>query len=232
MENSVISVKNVSFSYGNNNVLDDVSLEIERNSFLAIVGANGSGKSTLIRIMLGLLAPDSGSVEVLGESIKQFHQFSKIGYVAQKGLNESYGFPASVREVVGLPFKFTWSKTERKKRQQRIDEVLDLVDMKAFGHHLISELSGGQLQRVLIARELIMRPEILFLDEPTNGLDKNMIKQLFTILKTLNTQEKLTIILITHSDEHLRQEVHQTLVVEDHGVIWLKEGEHYHDHVW
>ncbi len=227
MEKTVIDVRDVSFSYGNNLVLDKVSLQVMKGDFFAITGANGSGKSTLIRLILGLLKTQSGSITVLGEAVASFSQHAQLGYVAQKGLSHSFGFPASVYEVVGLPLKTVFSASKRQARHQKIMAALAQVNMQDFSKRMISELSGGQLQRVLIARELILNPKILFLDEPTNGLDSPMIHELFEILHTLNRKNQMTVLLITHSDEQLRENITHTILIEDHHAVRIDHGDNH-----
>ena len=208
---SLISVKNISFSFGSTRVLEEVSLSITQNDFLAVIGPNGSGKSTLVKIILGIYEQDKGSVELLGEDIKSFKQWDKIGYVPQKATNIDPFFPVSVREVVamGLLSKKSFPRFLRKNDERLINQALEQVDLKDFKTRRIGELSGGQQQRVFIARAIVNRPSLLFLDEPTTGVDAETQEKFYSMLGTLNQANKITIILITHDvgiiDKHVNK---------------------------
>lgn len=180
----MIQFNNVSFSYNEDLVLKDLNMNIQKGDYVAITGGNGSGKSTLIKLMVGLIQPDQGNLEVLSD---------KVAYVPQNGL-ESIRFPVTVEELLS----FRLSKKDLK--QEKINQVLKTVGLEDYRKRLIKDLSGGQRQRVLIARELIIQPEIIILDEPTNGLDQNSIQSLYQLLKKLHG-EGLTIILVTHHIE-------------------------------
>lgn len=203
---NVVEVKNVSFSYGGGEVLKNINLNIHRGDYLVIVGANGSGKTTLLKIMLGLLAPRNGTVKLFGQDIGNFRDREKIGYVPQKATNFDTNFPATVHEVVlmgrfarkGLIHRITEEDHHTSRR------ALELVEMSAFHERLIGELSGGQQQRVFIARALATDPEILFLDEPTAGVDKAIKNEFYGLLKKFNEQLRLTVVLITHDTEDIR----------------------------
>lgn len=221
MNTNLITIKDLSFAYGDNIVLSHVNMSIPKGAFCAIVGANGSGKSTLLKLMLGLLKADRGSIELFSEPLHQFKAFSKIGYIAQRGLNPISGFPATVREIVALPLKRTvfapWPQPE-------VDAVLKLLNIYELRKRMISTLSGGQLQRVYLAKEMILHPEILFLDEPTNGLDGESIRQLFILLETLNIQQQLTIVMVTHSSEQVKAYAKQVFAVSDQQVTEVEHA--------
>lgn len=196
----LVSVKNISFSFGSTKVLDDISLAVTTGDFLAVIGPNGSGKSTLVKVILGIYALTVGSVELLGEDIKSFRQWDKIGYVPQKATNIDSFFPVSVREVVamGLLSKKSFPRFLRKRDIKVIDHALEQVDLKDFKTRRIGELSGGQQQRVFIARAIVNQPSLLFLDEPTTGVDAETQERFYAMLDTLNKGHKITIVLITH----------------------------------
>jgi zinc transport system ATP-binding protein len=196
----LVSVKKISFSFGSTKVLDDISLAVTTGDFLAIIGPNGSGKSTLVKIILGLYENSKGSVELLGEDIKSFRQWDKIGYVPQKATNIDPFFPVSVREVVamGLLSKKRFPRLVRRKDESLINQALEQVDLKDFKTRRIGELSGGQQQRVFIARAIVNQPSLLFLDEPTVGVDAETQERFYSMLGTLNQANKITIVLITH----------------------------------
>jgi zinc transport system ATP-binding protein len=201
MENdALISVEDVSFSRGETPILQEVSFTISRADFVALTGPNGSGKTTLIRIILGLLKPARGRVLLLGEEIERFQQWNRIGYVPQKATNVDSLFPASVREIVamGLLSQKPFPRFLKSQDEAVIDRALDQVGMKEMKKRRIGELSGGQQQRVFIARAIVNGPDVLFLDEPTAGVDAETQTRFYEMLSELNRRENLTIVLITH----------------------------------
>lgn len=196
----LISIKGVSFSYGTTQVLVNVTFSIMPYDFLAIIGPNGSGKTTLLNIILGLLRPNSGKVCLLGEDVKHFSHWERLGYVPQKATHVDPFFPASVRETVsmGLLSKKRFPRLMRRQDEKAIDEALEKVNMLTLKHRRIGELSGGQQQRVFIARAIINNPDILFLDEPTTGVDAEAQERFYDMLDELNRTHGITIVLITH----------------------------------
>ena len=190
-----ISIDDVSFGYGGPMILDHVSLEILDGEFLGIVGPNGGGKSTLLKLILGLLFPDSGRIKVLGKSTKQGR--AAIGYVPQYAAFER-SFPITVEQAVllGMMGKtrslFGYSKEDYKCALDALRET-EIDNLK---ERLLNTLSGGQLQRVLIARALVSRPKILILDEPTSNIDSRVEEDIFDLLKKLN--ERSTILVVSH----------------------------------
>ena len=196
----LISVENVSFSFNGLEVIQSVSFAISAGDFVALIGPNGSGKTTLIRIILGILKPSTGRVVLMGEELSQFTQWQRIGYVPQKATHRDPYFPASVREVVamGLLSKKRFPRILTRQDETAIDRALDHVDMKALKNRRIGELSGGQQQRVFIARAIVNGPDVLFLDEPTAGVDADTQARFYEMLADLNRKEGLTIVLITH----------------------------------
>lgn len=210
----MIKIKNMSFRYPDLDIFNNVNLEISKGEFVSIIGSNGSGKSTLLNLILGFIKPDSGSIEVLGEPIEKFSQFDRIGTIFQGGLTRSQGFPASALEVVMLKSK----KMNKEAKKMALDS-LDHVGLKDIAHKKISELSGGQLQRVYIARELMYEPDILFLDEPSSGLDSESIKDLMELLDHLNDVHNMTIVMVTHHSNELG---HRILEVKEGKVIEMR----------
>ena len=194
-ENSVIKICDLHFSYGNPVILEDIQLDIKANEFVGMVGPNGSGKTTLLKIILGLLDPDKGSVEVLG---KHPHQTVKeIGYMPQFTAF-SRDFPINVEETVLMGRLGNTSSIGffSKKDKQLAGESMEAVEILDLKKRSIGSLSGGQLQRVLLARALACNPKIMILDEPTANVDMKAEKDIFDLLKKLN--EKITIIVVTH----------------------------------
>jgi len=196
----VITLKNVNFSYGEKQILKNVNLTIPRGSFLGLFGPNGGGKTTLIKVMLGMLTPDSGLMTILNEPIQTFKQWNKIGFVSQTANRFNRGFPATVFEVVamGLTTKLGYFRFLRKKHKEKIMKTLELVNMAQYANRKIGHLSGGQQQRVFIARALVSDPEIIILDEPTVGIDYQNVDKFYKLLHRLNSEQNITLLLVTH----------------------------------
>lgn len=207
----LISVEDISFSYGNTQVLTRVSFPIYSGDFLAILGPNGSGKTTLVKVILGLLKPARGKIHILRKPQQEFSDWGKIGYVPQKATHFDPHFPASVREVVamGLLSGKKSSRPNKREEEQRIEQALKHVGMEQYKAWRIGTLSGGQQQRVFIARAIVNKPRILFLDEPTTGVDIETQDQFYDMLDNLNKNEKITIVLISHEigivNKHITQ---------------------------
>ena len=193
--NNVIEIEDVSFSFGSVPVLDHVTLSVGADEFLGIVGPNAGGKTTLIKLILGLLQPDSGSIRVLGHSPRRSR--SRIGYVPQYP-TFSRDFPINVRDTVllgrlGKSGLFgRYSPADR----QAADKAMAAMEIKHIADRAIGSLSGGQLQRVLIARALAGEPGILILDEPTANIDMPTEEDIFDLLKQYI--EHMTIIVVSH----------------------------------
>jgi len=207
-QENIIELKDISFSYGNHAILKDINLDVHRGDYIGLIGGNGSGKTTLIRIILGLLKADVGTIRIFGQDQGNFKDWNKIGYVPQKATNFDQNFPATVWEVVlmgrygvrGIFHNIT--KGDREIAQKSLERVsmLEYQDIR------IGDLSGGQQQRVFIARALAGEPEILFLDEPTVGVEKDIKNSFYTLLRELNRELNMTIILVTHDVENVAHE--------------------------
>lgn len=194
MNGNVIDIKNMSFSFGDHLILDDVSLTIKQKEMVGIVGPNGGGKTTLLRLMLGLLQPSKGTIEILGSSPDQASR--RIGYVPQQRIFDPL-FPVSVLDVVlmgriGKSWGGRFSKKDRQAALQALVDV-DLIDHKNAS---FADLSGGQRQRTLIARALASSAELLFFDEPTANVDSFAEGKLYELLSRLN--KELTILIVSH----------------------------------
>ena len=192
----IISLADVSAGYGGKMVLEHVNMCVHKGDFMAITGPNGGGKTTILRIILGLLKPVGGKVEYLcgGESVKSL----RMGYLPQKNMIDSQ-FPITVEEVIssGLP-KSGNGVLHRRSASEReaIEQTIALVGLEAERKHRIGQLSGGQLQRTLLGRAIISRPEVLVLDEPLSYVDKAFDERLYDILGELSPTT--TIILVSH----------------------------------
>ncbi len=194
--NEVIRVQDLSFSYNGHPVLERVDLRVAAGDFLAVLGPNGGGKSTLIKILLGILPVQKGKVSVLGRAPGK--SGNRIGYVPQH-LFSSDIFPINVSDVVVMGRLGSVGRFSRYSALDfsRAQEALEKVGMSDYSKTLINSLSGGQRQRVLIARALACDPEIIFLDEPTAGVDQPFHARLYDLLHDLN-EEGMTIVVISH----------------------------------
>ncbi len=210
----VITFENISFSYHKRKILEDVNLLVKEGEFASIVGPNGGGKTTLLKLMLGLIKPDTGKVRVFGKPPEQARE--KIGYMPQYA-HLDMNFPATVLDVVLMgrlaKRKLWFSKQDRQKAVIAIDEM----DMASYINTGFSELSGGQKQRVLIARALCSNPSILLLDEPTANVDHETEVNLFSILQKLNND--MTILLVSHDLGFVSKYVKSVICVNRRVVI-------------
>jgi zinc transport system ATP-binding protein len=187
-----IVVHNLTFSYGNNTVLENVNLDIAANQVITIIGPNGGGKTTLLRLIAGLLSPDAGSVLINGKSPK--YNRGRIGYVPQHS-HFDRKYPITVFEVVlsGLLAPFGFYSALNKLKAETMIASMGLESLK---HRPFQNLSGGQSQRMLIARALVSDAAVLLLDEPTSSIDSTSEKDLTAVLKEIS--RKMTIIVATH----------------------------------
>jgi zinc transport system ATP-binding protein len=196
----LIRLEKVSFRYGSIPVLEEVNFSVGQGDFVAILGPNGSGKTTLVKLILGLLRPTGGRLFLMGRPVEQFIDWSEIGYVPQKATSVDPLFPASAREVVAmafLPGRLALGPGKREE-DRAVELALERVGMIAFRNRPIGSLSGGQQQRVFIARAIVNAPRLLFLDEPTAGVDAATQELFYDMLHTLNEEQRITIILVTH----------------------------------
>ncbi|UII54893.1 metal ABC transporter ATP-binding protein [Cytobacillus spongiae] len=198
--NQIIEIKNLSFRYEKDYVLESINLSVPKGAFVGIVGPNGSGKSTLMKLLLGLLKIQQGEISIFGEEHNKFKDWHKIGFVSQKANSFNTGFPATVYEVVssGLTKKIGMFRFLKKSDHLQIQKALDSVGLSDFKNRNIGELSGGQQQRVFIARALVSEPELLILDEPTVGVDAQNVQSFYQMLDDLNKKLGITLLLVTH----------------------------------
>ncbi len=194
-EQVIVQLQNVTVNYGDVPALEDVTIAISRHDFLGIIGPNGGGKSTLLKVLLGLVKPDSGEVRVFGVAPEQAR--SKVGYVSQRPSFDR-DFPASVRDVVlmGRYVKAGLGRRYRREDKAAVEKALERVGMQGSGSKQIGNLSGGQQQRIFVARALVAEPELLLLDEPTASIDSTMQTEFYELLDEL--KKNLTIIMVSH----------------------------------
>lgn len=187
-----VKFNNLNFSYGQKKIINNLSFEIASGDFLSIIGKNGTGKSTLVKCLLKILRIPNNMIFIDDIDINNIQTFRNIGYVPQK-VDFNYEFPITVKEILVSSYK-------GKVYDQFFKETISLLDLNTLYNENINNLSGGQLQRIFIARALLTKPKLLVLDEPTVGVDHENLKNLQTILKRLK-DNKITIIMITHDWE-------------------------------
>lgn len=210
MDNPLVTFENVSFSYNGTSVLEDVSFKIQERTFISIVGPNAGGKTTLLKLMLGLLKPSQGIIEIFGQPPEKARP--RIGYMPQY-VQFDPNFPVSVLDVVlmgrlGNGARFgPYRKTDKAVAL----ESLHKLEMDKLRNRPFRALSGGQRQRALIARALAAEPELLLLDEPTSNVDMAVETELFELLNTMSG--KITVVVVSHDLGFVSQYVQKVICV-------------------
>ena len=194
----LVEIDHLTVKYPDVKALDDVSFSVKKGDFLGIIGPNGAGKSTLFASMLGLNTKYEGTIKFFGQDIRKSKNYLKqIGYVPQKPIFEK-NFPATVKDIVHMSLR-------NESNKNKIDEILQQLWIHELGNRRIGELSGGQQQRVFIAKALVNDPQILILDEPVTGIDQQSIELFYSILRELNSKQKITIIWSSHDLDAVNQ---------------------------
>ncbi|MGM0419794.1 MAG: metal ABC transporter ATP-binding protein [Bacillota bacterium] len=196
----MLEINNVSFSYDDDVVVDDVSLSFKDGDFAAFIGPNGSGKSTLIKLITGYLKPDTGEIKISGKPVSKIKDWTGVGYISQQVKDFNRSFPATVREIVAsnLYNKMGFIKMMDNKLEEQIIYALELVEMEAFIDRKIGNLSGGQMQRVFIARMMVNNPDLILLDEPLVGVDIRAQDDFYQIIGDINHNLGKTVIMVSH----------------------------------
>ncbi len=197
MGEKAIEVRNVGFSYGSTVAIRNASFAIDNGDFFGIIGPNGGGKTTLLRLILGMIKPHSGTIQLLGET--PLKSRFKAGYIPQE-TNLNKGFPITAHDVVlmGLTSTRGLGKPFTKKDHERADYVLEQLGLIDVRKRSIADLSGGQRQKVLLSRAIVSEPVILFLDEPTASVDTTGEDEIYEYLLKIN-KNGTTIVLVTHN---------------------------------
>ena len=188
------------FSYGSEPVVRDINFSITPGEFAAILGPNGSGKTTLMKLALGLLKPTSGEVLLFGEPAESFTDWHRVGYVPQRTQATESRFPASVREIVnfGSYSGFSPLAIFKRKNSSKVDDAMELAGISNLADRRVSDLSVGQQQRMLIARSLVRQPDLLVMDEPVAGVDAAGEEQFHSMIRRLNRDLGITIVMVSH----------------------------------
>jgi sulfate transport system ATP-binding protein len=209
-----IRVAAVTKSFGDFRAVDDVSVDVETGSLVALLGPSGSGKSTLLRLIAGLEQLDQGRIWITGEEATQRSvQDREVGFVFQHFALFKH---RTVRQNVAFGLELRRWKKDAIRR--RVDELLELVQLQGYGSRYPSQLSGGQRQRVALARALAVQPRVLLLDEPFSALDAKVRKELRAWLRNLHDEMHVTTVIVTHDQEEA-MEVADKIVVMNHGKV-------------
>lgn len=217
MSNLVVEIEHVHKSFGNNNVLKDMSLSLEKGENLVVLGKSGSGKSVLIKCLVGLIEPDEGKVTILGKDIselkiEELNQLrKKVGFLFQSAaLYDSM----TVRENLEFPLRDLKSKP-KEEIDELVEEALKNVGLEDVIDKMPSELSGGMRKRVGLARTLILKPEIILYDEPTTGLDPITSKEISNLILDIQKKYNTSSIIITHDMECARITANRMLILKN-----------------
>ncbi len=209
-----IVVENISKQFGDFQALDQVSIEVKTGSLVALLGPSGSGKSTLLRMIAGLETPDQGRILLTGEDATfQEVRDRGIGFVFQH-----YALFKHMTIRKNIAFGLEIRKVAKNIIKAKVDELLDLVQLKGLGDRYPSQLSGGQRQRVALARALAVEPKVLLLDEPFGALDAKVRKELRAWLRRLHDEVHVTTVFVTHDQEEA-MEVSDQIVIMNHGKV-------------
>lgn len=222
----IIKVENLSKVYGKDEnkvvALDNVDLTINEGEFVAIVGPSGSGKSTLLHMLGAVDTPSSGKVTVNGVELSKLKD-EKMSQFRRRNVGLVFQFfnlipILSAKENIHLPYILD----EKKPDEEYINEIIELLNLKGRENHMISELSGGQLQRVAIGRALAYKPKVILADEPTGNLDSRNSKEILALLKHCARKYNQTLVMITH-DVNIAGEADRVIRIED-GKLFEERG--------
>lgn len=220
---ALVDIQDLDFSYGDQVVLKDLALPIEQGTTLGVIGPNGGGKTTLMKLMLGLLNPTSGTITLAGQSPREATRIGNVvGYLPQQASSKPR-LPLRVREVaqLGLAGKTGLFRSYAKSDLEFVESLIEKVGLKDVAERPATQLSGGQLQRLLIARALAPQPKLLLLDEPTTGIDRMGQEKFITFLQSLKEDLGLTIVFVSH-------DLRAVTAISDR-IACLNATLHYHD---
>lgn len=190
MSKFAIEINNLSFSYENENILENLSMQVEKGKFALIIGENGAGKTTLIRLILNQLKDYRGEIKILSDSIEKSNHYKDLAYISQSSVQSYKLFPTNVKEVIQNHIKFL-------NKSYDIDKLLKDFDLLDVKNHALCDLSGGQIQRLALILAFIKDANLLILDEPTAAIDMKFSRDFYERLKNLTNNGK-TILMISH----------------------------------
>lgn len=204
---NVLEISNLSVLYGTNMVLENIDFKVKQGEYICLVGENGTGKSTLLKTIVGLKDNSTGKINLNVE-------LDKVSYIPQVNTNGD-NFPATVKEIILTGFQKSKSKLfYSKEDHKKVNELADMLGITKILNNKVGGISGGQKQRVMIARALCKDPKVLFLDEPFSGLDANITKELYKLVKELNEKFNITILMATHDLKQIKNEAKRIIVLD------------------
>ena len=209
MNEVLVKLENISLTYDDSPILNSIELTVSKGDFVVITGPNGGGKTSMLRVLLKLVKPTAGAVRYYQEGKEV--DYLRIGYLPQKNAIDS-NFPITVAEVVASGLYSSRQRRLSASQQLRVDETLDSLGIAAFSSRPIGALSGGQLQRTLLGRAIISRPELLVLDEPLSYIDEAFGARIYELLTRLS--KETTIVMVTHRLGKVSSMATQTLYVD------------------
>jgi iron(III) transport system ATP-binding protein len=214
MSETIIEIRNINVSYGSNHVLKEVSLNIENKDFYTFLGPSGCGKTTLLRLIAGFEKSSSGELFIDGKEVSNLNPWERdVGMVFQ-----NYALWPHMTVYKNISFGLEEKKIDKKEIKSRVDEVLELVDLKDLSGRYPFQLSGGQQQRVALARTLVVKPKVLLLDEPLSNLDAKLRVQMRKELQDLHKKIGITSIFVTHDQEEANS-MSTNLAILNEGVV-------------
>jgi ABC-type Mn2+/Zn2+ transport system ATPase subunit len=196
---NALEVENLCVKADSRHLIENITFSVEEGRVVAIIGPNGAGKTTLIKAILGLIPYDSGIVKLFGHPFKQINSHTKVGYVPQR-LEFDRTFPLTVAELLHftVPPLYAFPFRKRRREGEHIERLLKTVGVQDLKDRSVGSLSGGELQRVMIAKAIVNEPRLLFLDEPASGVDIEGQERFHDLVRRLNKEKGLTVILISH----------------------------------
>ncbi|MDO4575330.1 MAG: metal ABC transporter ATP-binding protein [Planctomycetia bacterium] len=228
----MLEARHLTFAYTSEiTVLQDLSFSVNAGEFVGIIGANGSGKSTLLRLLLHQLEPTSGKLFLWDTDVRNVHDWTRVGYVPQNHQYLGSAFPATVEELIlaNMYSQIGMFRFPNASHRKKVREVLEQVGMEGMERRRIGTLSGGQMQRVLIARVLANAPELLILDEPTNGMDSESASSLYDLLQNLNQTQAITVLMVTHDLHRASAFLGRIFCLEEGSLVELQRDQLLHE---
>ena len=224
---SVLKVENLHFAYARVPVLENVSFEVQAGDYVGVIGPNGGGKTTLLKLVLGL-EKGRGNISLFGTALEHFKDWHKIGYLAQKSPVAQSLFPISAQEVVLMGLTDRHGSGVGVRELKQVYEAMQQTNTRQYAGTIFHDLSIGQQQRVLLARALVSRPQLLILDEPSTALDASSREMFFNLLGALNQQHGVTILLITHDTGEVGKHISKFMYIDKRLVFFGTKEEFCH----
>jgi spermidine/putrescine transport system ATP-binding protein len=211
---TILSLENISVYYGDNLILENLSLDIKDKGFLTLLGPSGCGKTTILRVMGGFVKPNSGTIKFNGKIINNIPPNKReVNTVFQR-----YALFPHLNVYDNIAFGLNIKKVSKNELEERVEHMFDIINLKGYEYRNVASLSGGQQQRVAIARALIKKPKLLLADEPTANLDSITGKQILDLIAQINKKDDITVLFSTH-DERVMDISSKIFTMEDGKII-------------